>query len=228
MAILCFTKHPKIEPKIKSFVNRHLFEESSLNPYYKKPQVQTLSELDLLETFNIDKWKYKLRDDESLVSQIKKAKKSVVILTVVLTKLSGFFEKMKNLVLWQDHRRSMLFSIFTLIGYCIFAIVPLRAVIMIAGNYHLLVLLMLTLDLVWVKFIKGIFYFRNLSAKNRQSAIAAINLIMKKFFPDWYNQAPNNLSRPWPTGLATQSNHRKVATLYSEIKLIFVIRLLSN
>lgn len=113
---------------------RHFFNEESLNPNYKKPKIQTLSDLDLIETFNIEKWRYKLRDDESLVSQIRKAKKSVVILTVILTKISGFCEKLKNLILWQDQRRSLLFGFIALIGYCIFEIVPLRAVIMIGGK----------------------------------------------------------------------------------------------
>lgn len=133
LAILCFYKHPKVEPNIKSFMVRHFFNEDSLNPNYQKPKIQTLSDLDLIETFNIERWRYKLRDDESLVSQIKKAKKSIVILTIIMTKISGFCEKLKNLVIWQDQRRSLLFGIITLIGYCIFEIVPLRVVIMIGG-----------------------------------------------------------------------------------------------
>ena len=210
MTFLCIYTHPKVKSRVKPFITELFFEERHLNPYYKPPQIQTAFEVDLLETFNTEKWKYKLVDDESLVTTLKKAKKSVVMLTIVLTKISGFFEKLKNIVMWQDHRRSLIFVFCTLVGYCIFAIVPMRFIIFVAGkiefNFN-------ENFLGWAKFIKGIFYFKNLRNKNRAAATKTINFIINKNFPDIANQIAENPTAPWPTTVNFNTLQKRVLNI---------------
>ena len=134
LAFICLYNHPKIEPKVKSLMDQYFFDDKYLNSFYRHPQIKTQFELELIETFNTEKWRHKLKDDESIVSQLKKAKKSIVILTIVLTKISGFCEKMKNIMIWQDPRRTLIFFAFTLIGYCVAAVVPMKLLILAGSN----------------------------------------------------------------------------------------------
>jgi len=184
MGILCFYNHPKVNARVKPALDMVFFGEGHLNPFYRDPEIKTLSDLEMEETFNTERWKYKLTDDESIYSVMKRAKKSVVWLTIFFTKVSGFFEKMKNIIMWQDHRRSMIFLICTVIGYCIFAVVPLRLLIF-AG--------------VTAKFIKGINYFKNLRQKNRQAAMNTINFILNKQYGELAKFVANTPNEPWPT-----------------------------
>lgn len=134
LTLLCIYKHPKIEPILHNFIVSIFFEDRHLNPSYREPKIITSFEFELLDAFNTERWRYKLVDDESLISVIKKGKKAIVILTIILTKLAGFCEKMKNLVTWQDQRRSFMFIGITLLGFCIFALVPLKLIALTASK----------------------------------------------------------------------------------------------
>jgi len=137
MTLLCFYNNPRVNARVKPVLTTLFFNEDHLNPFFREPQIQTLSDLEMAETFNTERWKYKLTDDESIYSVMKRAKKSVVWLTIFFHKVSGFFEKMKNIIMWQDSRRSMIFLFCSLIGYCIFAVVPLRLIIFIASKFDI-------------------------------------------------------------------------------------------
>jgi len=112
---------------------RFFFLENDINSYYKTPKVIPQVDLTLKKNMQTAHWKSKLLAESSLMTRLKWAKKSLVILIILLMKASAFFEKLKNIIVWDDPDRTALFLIFTIIGYCAFSVIPLRFLILFAG-----------------------------------------------------------------------------------------------
>ena len=129
--------HPNVEPYVNKKFDDWFFQQSHLNPHYHFPRVQTVDELETRKMMQTEKWKYKLVDPDSLVTVIRKAKSSLVLLTIVLAKVTGFFEKLKNIVTWHDPMRTKVFILFSLVGYCALSIISFRLIVLLGSNYTL-------------------------------------------------------------------------------------------
>lgn len=127
-------KNPKIEKKVDHFASIYFFSEDQLNTDYHKPRVQTNQEMIAKKDMQTGKWKYKLVDTDPLLLQYKKVKKSVIVFTEKLLKITGFIEKMKNILMWHDPIRTMWFIGFTFIAFFVFAVIPIRILLVIAGK----------------------------------------------------------------------------------------------
>jgi len=122
---------------LKPLFTRLFFEEKDLSSCYKEPLVQSQVDLSRKKSMQTEHWKYKLKAESSLMTRLKVAKKSVVVLVIVLMKISAFCEKIKNIIVWDDRDRSFMFVMITVIGYCSFAVIPLRLVVLFACNKFL-------------------------------------------------------------------------------------------
>src|SRR5207249_4315478 len=98
----------------ENLLDRYLFCTSQLNPFYQQPKVMTIEDQEIKKYQNTAKWKEKFRNEESLVTTFKKAKKSLALMTIVLNSVSNFFEKMKNIITWEDPIRTTLFIVFVM------------------------------------------------------------------------------------------------------------------
>ena len=132
ISLICIYKHPEVEKVLKPLFIRLFFGDKDLSTYYKEPLVQAQIDLSRKKSMQTAHWKYKLKAESSLMTRLKVAKKSVVILVIVLMKLSAFCEKVKNIIVWDDRDRSTMFLAITVIGYCSFAVIPLRMVALFA------------------------------------------------------------------------------------------------
>jgi len=108
--------------------------ENDINTQFKKSKVIPQIDLTLKKSMRTEHWKHKLLAESSLMTRLKWAKKSLVILIILLMKVSAFFEKLKNIIIWDDPDRTALFLIFTITGYCSFSVIPIRFVILLAGK----------------------------------------------------------------------------------------------
>ena len=126
-------KNPKIEKKVNHFAKIYFFSEEQINVDYHKPRVQTTQEMIANKDMQTGKWKYKLVDTDPYMLQYKKAKKSLILFTAKLLKITAFIEKLKNILIWHDPIRTIWFIGFTLIGFFVFAVLPFRILLVLAG-----------------------------------------------------------------------------------------------
>ena len=136
LTLICIYKHPKVEPKIKSLLVKAFFLERDINKEYKPPLVITLEELTMEKNMLTAHWKFKLKDQDSLMTRLKRAKKSVVVLVIFLTKVAALCEKIKNLIIWDDPYRTTVFITLTTIGYCTFSVLSIRMILLFAGKIY--------------------------------------------------------------------------------------------
>ena len=136
LVVLSVYKHPSIEPVVDKKLDFWFFETSHLNSHYQFPQVQTMTELETKKMMQTEKWKYKLVDPDSLVTVFRKAKNSLVSLTILLAKVTGFFEKIKNIITWQDPLRTKIFILVSLIGYCTLSVISFRLIALLSGRLY--------------------------------------------------------------------------------------------
>jgi Plant phosphoribosyltransferase C-terminal. len=133
--LLSIYKAPFVKRYVEPFLEEYFFNESHLNPYYQKPCVTTAEDQDIKKFMNTSKWKEKFRNEESLVTTFKKAKKSLATMTIVLNSVSSFFEKVKNIVCWEDPTRTLCFMGFLMFAYCAIYAIGMRTMILLAGKY---------------------------------------------------------------------------------------------
>jgi len=103
--------------------------------------VKTYRDLEIKKLMNTERWKYKLVDPESLVSLFKKFKHFLVEMTSFLTKTTGFLEKIKNIVTWQDPTRTLMFILIGTIGYCVLSVVGLRVLILLGSKCYFFIII---------------------------------------------------------------------------------------
>lgn len=138
LSILCIYNHPTFNARIKPVLVRLFFMETDINTQFKKSKVIPQIDLTRKKNMQTSHWKYKLIAESSLMTRLKWAKKSLVILIILLMKVSAFFEKLKNIIVWDDPDRTALFLIFTITGYCAFSVLPIRLLILLAGSLFLM------------------------------------------------------------------------------------------
>jgi hypothetical protein len=136
LIILSIYKAPPIKKYIQPFLQKYFFDDSHLNHFYQKPCVVTADDQDIKKSMNTAKWKEKFRNEESLVTTFKKAKKSLATMTIVLNSVSSFFEKLKNIVSWEDPTRTTCFIVFLIFTYCALYTIGLRTMFLLAGNSY--------------------------------------------------------------------------------------------
>lgn len=193
--ILFIYNHPKVKEFIQHYFISWFFNPAHRNPHYLEPRVQTLDDLENKKFMNTERWRYKLVDNESLVSLMKRAKKSIVILTIKLTKIAGFIEKLKNIAIWQDPTKTLMFIGFCLVAYCVLSVLNFRFLVLLGSkNFRLLI----SYSIVWGKFGKGIKYYENLYKKNKEYAEIALRLTIKEYYPNYFPQIYGNMNKPWP------------------------------
>lgn len=133
LTLLSLYKHPKVESLVNGFMDTYFFSDTSLNPNYHAPLVQTFEERSFKKDMQTDKWKYKFIDEDTVFKKIKIAKKSTIVFASILLKITAFFEKLKNIVTWHDPPRTVWFIVFTFLAYCVLAVLPFRFVFLVAG-----------------------------------------------------------------------------------------------
>jgi len=139
------------------------------------------TDTEIKKYMNTEKWREKLKSEDSYVTQFKKAKKSLALMIIVLNSVSSFFEKFKNIMTWEDPTRTAFFLGFSMFMYCALHTVGFR-VVFIAG--------------IAANFIKGIGYYKYLYPRNRQIAETTLMFITRKYFPE-YNYNMKNSQAPW-------------------------------
>jgi len=132
--LLCAYKHPTIEAKIRPIIERVFFQEQDQNIYYTEPLITTSEEVQTNKDLNTEKWKYKIPDEDNLVTLILLIKRILAWLTITMTKIAGFCEKLKNIIIWKEPLRTSIFITAGLVIYCIIVIVPIRWIFLLAGN----------------------------------------------------------------------------------------------
>ena len=91
------------------------------------------TDTEIKKYMNTEKWREKLKSEDSYVTQFKKAKKSLALMIIVLNSVSSFFEKFKNIMTWEDPTRTAFFLGFSMFMYCALHTVGFR-VVFIAGS----------------------------------------------------------------------------------------------
>jgi len=135
MTLLTVYKYPKIETRIKAYLDLYFFSEQHLNPHYHHPLVQTLEEGSDKQDMDTEKWKYKLVDDDPILYQLQLAKNIIIVFTVILHKVTGFFEKLKNIILWHDPIKTLWFLALMALAYCAAAVMPFRFLFLFISNF---------------------------------------------------------------------------------------------
>jgi len=186
LVLLCIYNHQGVNSKIKPIFVKCFFKDSDLNSHYLKPRIKIKEDVQTQKDLNTEKWKYKIVDEDNLVTQLIIIKNVLAWIAIALTKFAGFCEKLKNLVMWVEPLRTSVFICLGLIAYCILAVLPFRWTF---------------LFLVWANFGVGVNYYKNLRARNKEVAKSAINFIVKRHFPVYYQQIWKNTSSIWPTSL---------------------------
>ena len=133
---ICVLKHPNIENRLKPIVVDFFFKDEYLNSFYRKPCIMTTEDMDTRKDLNTEKWKYKIVDEDNLVTQILLIKRVLTGITITVTKIAGFCEKLKNLMLWKEPIRTYLFVGIGLVFYCILAILPFRWTLLFIGTFY--------------------------------------------------------------------------------------------
>ena len=134
IVLLSIYKHPKVENQIKPILTEIFFREDLRNPYYSVPAVKTLEDIATQKDLNTEKWKFKIVDEDNLVTQLLVIKRILTGISIGLTKAAGFCEKLKNIILWKEPARTSLFICFGIVLYCILALLPLRWTLLLIGK----------------------------------------------------------------------------------------------
>lgn len=134
LVLIALYKSPPMNKYVLPYLEEWFFGDSHLNPYYQNPCVTTAGDQDIKKSMNTSKWKEKFRNEESLVTTFKKAKKSLATMTIVLNSVSSFFEKFKNILSWEDPTRTACFIAFLMFAYCALYAIGLRTMILLAGK----------------------------------------------------------------------------------------------
>ncbi len=141
MVLLAVYKHPSVESKVLPVLNKIFFRKEFQNPFFSVPLVITAEDIQIKKDLNTEKWKYKIEDEDNLVTLLLLIKRILAGLTIMLTKTAGFFEKVKNLITWREPLRTSLFIVAGLIIYCVLSILPLRWVIIFGSKIRFLLVL---------------------------------------------------------------------------------------
>ena len=83
---------------------------------------------------NTEKWREKLKSEDSYVTQFKKAKKSLALMIIILNSVASFFEKAKNIIVWEDPIRTAFFLTFSMLLYCSLYTIGFRMVFLLASK----------------------------------------------------------------------------------------------
>lgn len=217
--MLSIYKHPKIESQIKPLFTDIFFREDFRNPYYSVPMVKTLEDIATQKDLNTEKWKFKLVDEDNLVTQLLVIKRILTGISIGLTKAAGFCEKLKNIILWKEPARTSLFIFFGVILYCILALLPLRWSLLLIGILNLYQLFIIKQNLVWLRFAQGFDHYKKLRTRNEEVAKMTINFIVKRSFPAYCQQIWKKPNSTWPTALNFINFQKKVIFLYLESNL---------
>lgn len=126
LTLLIVYKHPRVEAKMNSYMDVYFFSEQHLNSHYRHPLVETLEEDIDRQDMDTEKWKYKLVDDDPILYQLKLAKKSIIVFIIILHRVTGFFEKLKNIVIWHDPKKTHWFIGLMVLAYCAASVMPFR------------------------------------------------------------------------------------------------------
>ena len=118
--ILTISKHDEVSRYISKYINFDslFFKDKDFNPNYRNPLVFTITEAENRKILDPKKFQNMDANEQKGIYQAYKTfKKSMAFLDITLTAISNFFEKSKNLIIWEDKRRSLYFMLFTFIAY---------------------------------------------------------------------------------------------------------------
>jgi hypothetical protein len=124
--LITIYQHPVLEEIINNFLNQKFFAPEHRSKIYVNPLVQTIEQIETNKTADIQRFKMKIKDKESMYAKYQVMKKSIAKLQILLTKLCNFFEKMKNLTNWSDPQKTAFFLVFLLSAYTFTSTLPLR------------------------------------------------------------------------------------------------------
>jgi len=195
LVLLCIYNHQGVNSRIKPLFVKCFFKDSDLNPNYLKPRIKIKEDVQTQKDLNTEKWKYKIVDEDNLVTQLIIIKNVLAWIAIALTKFAGFCEKLKNLIMWVEPLRTSVFICLGLIAYCVLAVLPFRWTF---------------LSIVWANFGVGVNYYKNLQMRNKEVATSAINFLVKRHFPVYYQQIWKNTSSIWPTSLNLPNFSKKM------------------
>lgn len=116
-------------------------------------------------------------------------------MTLILHKWSNFFEKVKNLITWQDPIRTTMFLAFLMFLYCAISVLGSRT---------------LFLASVWSNFYFGLFYYKKLYPNNNKVVWETLRLVCHEYLPDHKEAIEKGRKNPWPTTINLNSFQRKV------------------
>lgn len=126
-------------PKVNQWVNKQLHEKvfaaESINPDYKEPLVETVEQVSRKKLADMNRFKERIKDPDSLITTLKKIQVMLAQLTIAMMEIANFMEKTKNLICWADEYRTFYFVGFAVFAYCALNAFTLRLLILLGSNF---------------------------------------------------------------------------------------------
>ena len=146
--ILTISNYDKFSGCISKYINFDslFFQDKDLNPNYLHPLVFSITATENKKILDPKKFQnMDSNENKGIYETYKTFKKSMAFLDITLTAISNFFEKWKNLITWEDKRRSLYFILFTFIAYLFIEVLTMRVLIFIGSKFLILINIFITL-----------------------------------------------------------------------------------
>ena len=126
--------YPGVNQWVHKKLDEKIFNSEHLNPHYKEPLVETVDQVQQKKLADMNRFKARIEDPDSLYTTLKKIKNMLAQLTIAMMQIANFMEKTKNLVCWVDQYRTFYFVAAATLAYCALNAFTLRLIILIGSK----------------------------------------------------------------------------------------------
>ena len=127
-------QYPTINKAIENWMDDWVFTPARLNRYYQAPHFDTIDQAQNKKIADMNRFKEKIVDPDSLLTAIKKIKVMLAQMTITLMEVANFIEKTKNLICWSDEHRTFYFALAALFLYCVLNLFSVRLLILLGSK----------------------------------------------------------------------------------------------
>lgn len=136
-ALLTIYQYPPVYKRITDWLDEYIFTPANLNRNFREPLVETVKQSNRKMLADMNRFKQKIKDPDSLMTTLKKIKNGLASMTMVMMELANFIEKFKNLVCWVDSTRTVYFFMATIFVFCALNAFTLRLLIFLGSKSHI-------------------------------------------------------------------------------------------
>ena len=135
LILITIYRYPPIYEQVNEWFLKQVFTKENLNKYYEEPLVETVKQNNINQLADMNRFKQKIKDPDSLYTVLKKIKNMLASMTMTMMEVANFIEKSKNLVSWVDQTRTKYFLFAAVFAFCALNALTLRLLILCGSKF---------------------------------------------------------------------------------------------